>query len=307
MSRRPRGGAVCNPDRIRGIQVFVRPNLQAPETTPTMAPPASASRAGSDAPLRLVERARPPRSLSPEALAAAADALADAPAEEVVRWAVRTFGEGLVASTSFGIHAAATLHLVTRVWPRIPVVWVDTGYLPPETYRFAEALTRRLDLNLHVAQSPLSPARMEALHGRLWESDDPEDLDRYHRIRKVEPMQRALAELGATAWVSGLRADQTRHREALPRVGVQGGRAKILPILPWSTRDVFRYLKRHDLPLHPLFEQGYASVGDWHSSRPVTAGDEDARDTRFGGRRQECGLHLELDDTQAASLDSSGL
>jgi phosphoadenosine phosphosulfate reductase len=242
-----------------------------------------------------------------EGLETADAALADAPAAQVVRWALDRFGDGLVVSTSFGIHAAATLHLVTRERPDVPVVWVDTGYLPAETYRFAETLTERLGLNLHVAQSPVSPARMEALHGRLWQSDDPEDLDRYHRLRKVEPMQRALDGLGATAWISGLRADQTDHRGTLPRIGVQAGRAKILPILHWSTRQVFAYLKRHDLPLHPLFEQGYASVGDWHSSRPLGADDVDARDTRFGGRRQECGLHLELDDTQAASLDSSGL
>lgn len=271
------------------------------------APGAARAPGGSGAALHLVEGARRSAARPPVPLEDADAALADASAEEVVGWAVRTFGDGLVLSTSFGIHAAAMLHLVTRAWPRVPVVWVDTGYLPPETYRFAEALAGRLDLNLHVAQSPVSPARMEALYGRLWESDDPEDLERYQRMRKVEPMQRALAELGATAWIAGLRADQTRHRETLPRVGVQGGRAKILPILHWSTREVFRYLKRHDLPLHPLFEQGYATVGDWHSSRPVGADDADPRDTRFGGRRQECGLHLELDDTQAASLDSSGL
>lgn len=257
------------------------------------------------APLHLVNSPPPGSPTSREALEAADAALVDAPAEEVVRWAAETFGDGLVVSTSFGIHSAAMLHLATREVPGIPVVWVDTGYLPPETYRFAEALTERLDLNLHVAQSSLSPARMEALHGRLWASDDVADLDRYHRIRKVEPMQRALDELGATAWLSGLRADQTDHRRRLPRVGEQGGRAKVLPILPWSTREVYAYLKRHDLPLHPLFEQGYATVGDWHESRPVGVEDEDVRGTRFRGMKQECGLHL--DDAQAESFDASGL
>jgi phosphoadenosine phosphosulfate reductase len=224
--------------------------------------------------------------------------------QQVVAWAAETFGAGLVLSTSFGIQSAAMLHLATRVVPDIPVVWVDTGYLPPETYRFADELTRRLHLNLHVAQAELSPARMEALHGRLWE-DDAAGLDAYHRMRKVEPMQRALRELRATAWLAGLRADQTRHRGGLPMLGRQGERFKILPILRWSRRDVHRYLKAHDLPHHPLFEQGYASVGDWHSSRPVRAGDVHERDTRFRGLKQECGLHLDAD--QAASLESSQL
>ncbi len=238
--------------------------------------------------------------------------LEDADARRVVRWAADAFGDGLVLSTSFGIQAAVMLHLVTREVPDIPVIWVDTGYLPPETYRFAEELRERLRLDLKVYQPELSPARMEALHGRLWEprggeaaAQDLERLDRYDRLRKVEPMQRALRELGATAWLSGLRADQTRQRAALPRIGEQDGRAKILPILDWTARDVHRYLKRHDLPYHPLFEKGYATVGDWHSSRPVTAEDRHERETRFRGLKQECGLHLTGD--QAKSLESSRL
>src|SRR5215468_2449587 len=236
-------------------------------------------------------------------LAAAARELADADAERVVRWAADTFADGLVASTSFGIQAAVMLHMATQVVPRIPVVWVDTGYLPAETYRFAEALASRLRLNLHVAQADLSPARMEALFGRLWEGDR-DDLDRYHRLRKVEPLERALRALGARAWLSGLRADQTDHRARLPRVGLQNGRAKVLPLLPWTSRDLHRYLKAHDLPYHPLFEQGYASVGDWHSSRPVGADDAHERNGRFRGVTQECGLHLELPPERLRSLDA---
>ena len=227
------------------------------------------------------------------------------PPERIVRWAAETFGDGLVMSTSFGIQSAALLHLATTVKPDLPVVWVDTGYLPAETYRFAEELTERLDLNLHVVQSTLSPARMEALHGRLWESEEVEALNRYDRIRKVEPMQKALDELGASAWLAGLRGDQTEHRSQLPVIGRHGARFKIHPILRWTTRDAYGYLKQHGLPLHPLFEQGYATVGDAHSSRPVGADDASERDTRFRGLKQECGLHLEPDE--AASLESSGL
>ena len=214
-------------------------------------------------------------------------------ATEMIEWAAREFGDGLVLSTSFGILSAGMLHLVTQVKPDIPIIWVDTGYLPPETYAFAESLRERLDLDLHVYQSPISPARMEALHGRLWEREDVEALGTYDRIRKVEPMQRALRELGATAWLSGLRSDQTEHRRTLPMVGRQGGRFKILPILDWSAKDVHAYLKAHDLPYHPLFDQGFATVGDWHSSRPLTAADAHERQTRFRGRKEECGIHFE--------------
>jgi phosphoadenosine phosphosulfate reductase len=233
--------------------------------------------------------------------------LADATAEQVVEWAADTLGNGLVMSTSFGIQAAVMLHLVTQIMPDIPIIWVDTGYLPAETYQFAEQLTERLKLNLKVYQSSISPARMEALYGRLWAQNDVESLNRYDQIRKVEPMQRALRELEATAWLAGLRSGQTDHRKTLQRVGIQGERYKILPILSWTSKDIYEYLTAHDLPYHPFFDLGYVSVGDWHSSRPLMAGDTNERDTRFNGLKQECGLHLPLTLGEAQSLDSSTL
>ncbi|MGB3511051.1 MAG: phosphoadenosine phosphosulfate reductase [Microcoleaceae cyanobacterium] len=233
--------------------------------------------------------------------------LGQADAETLVKWGNETFGEGLVMTTSFGIQAAVMLHLVTSVVPNIPVIWVDTGYLPAETYRFAEELTERLRLNLKVYQSQITPARMEALYGRLWAEENVDALNRYDQIRKVEPMQRALQELKATAWLAGLRGDQTNHRQGLNRVGSQSGIYKILPILHWNARDIYQYLTAHDLPYHPFFDLGYTTVGDWHSSRPVTAEDENERDTRFHGLKQECGLHLPQTQGEAQSLDSSSL
>ncbi|MCR9200015.1 MAG: phosphoadenylyl-sulfate reductase [Planctomycetaceae bacterium] len=224
-----------------------------------------------------------------------ADASADVQnmsAEELLEWADLRFGRGLVLSTSFGIQSAVMLHLATQVRPNMPVIWVDTGYLPAETYEYAETLTELLNLNLTVARSPISPAQMEARFGRLWESESVDDLNRYDQIRKVEPMERTLKELGATGWLSGLRSGQTSYRSALPRVKPTGDRHRIYPILNWSSKDVYYYMQRHQLPGHPLFYQGYTTVGDAHSSRPVTDDDSHERDTRFQGRKQECGLHL---------------
>ncbi|WP_160148628.1 phosphoadenosine phosphosulfate reductase [[Leptolyngbya] sp. PCC 7376] len=226
---------------------------------------------------------------------------------EIVSWAAETFPQGLMMTTSFGIQSAVMLHLVTSIVPEIPVVWIDTGYLPEETYRFAEDLTTRLNLNLKVYQSPMSPARMEALHGKLWEQDDVEAFNRYDHIRKVEPMQRALKELGAKVWLAGLRKGQTDHRKTLGYVTKQGEQYKVHPILTWNAKDIYEYLTTHDLPYHPYFDQGYVTVGDWHSSRPLMAGDESERDTRFRGLKQECGLHLPATSEEAQSLDSSSL
>lgn len=226
-------------------------------------------------------------------------------AEAIVRWAGERFGRGLVLSSSFGAQSAVMLHLVTRVLPEIPVVWVDTGYLFPETYRFAAELTERLGLNLKVYSPAMTPARFEAVHGKTWE-EGVEGLDAYHEVFKVEPMRRALRELGATAWFAGLRAKQSDTRASLRALGAQDGVVKVHPILSWTTKQVHDYLTDHDLPYHPLVEQGYASIGDVHSTRPITAG-EDERAGRFGGLKQECGIHLPTTREEAESRDASGL
>jgi len=221
--------------------------------------------------------------------AAADRRLTGASASERISWAAEQFGSSLVLSTSFGAQAAVMLHLATRVRPEIPVVFVDTGYLFPETYRFADLLTKRLAINLKVYRAKDSPAWMEARHGKLWEQG-AEGLEAYNQIRKVEPMQRALAELGARAWLAGLRRSQSSTREKLHVVSTQDGRAKVLPIVDWTDRDVHRYLTENDLPFHPLWEKGYLSIGDVHTSRPVSA-EMTAEESRFFGLKRECGIH----------------
>ena len=221
---------------------------------------------------------------------AAADRnLSKAPAAARISWALDLFGGSLVLSTSFGAQSAVMLHMATRLAPAIPVIFVDTGYLFPETYLFADELTKRLRLNLKVYRAVESPAWIEARHGKLWEKG-AEGLAEYNRIVKVEPMQRALFDLGARAWLAGLRRSQSSTRGSLPVVGTQDGRAKVLPIVDWTDRDVHRYLKENDLPYHPLWEQGYVSIGDVHTTRPLTA-EMTPEETRFFGIKRECGLH----------------
>ncbi len=210
-------------------------------------------------------------------------------AEERVRWAVEEFGDGLILSTSFGVQAAVMLHLATKVAPRIPVVFIDTGYHFPETYRFADQLTKRLDLNLKVYGPRLSPAYFEARHGKRWEQG-LDGLSAYNFDHKVEPMDRAVRDLGATAWLAGLRRTQGSTREGLGFVQTQNKITKIHPILDWDNRAIYRYLTDNDLPYHPLWEQGYVSIGDWHSSAPLQPGQSE-EETRFGGLKRECGLH----------------
>jgi phosphoadenosine phosphosulfate reductase len=181
------------------------------------------------------------------------------------------------------------LGLATSVWPEIPVILIDTGYLFPETYRFADELTARLKLNLKVYRPEITPAWLEARHGKLWEQG-LEGLEAYNKMVKVAPMQRALAELGAQAWMAGLRRSQASSRQNVAFVATQDGRVKINPILDWSDRDVHRYLQSRNLPYHPLWDQGYVSIGDVQTSRPLSA-DATPEETRFFGLKRECGLH----------------
>jgi phosphoadenosine phosphosulfate reductase len=210
-------------------------------------------------------------------------------AEERVRWAIETFGDGLVMSTSFGIQSAVMLHLVTRIAPQIPVIFIDTGYLFPETYRFARELTERLQLNLKKFTPATTAAEQEALYGKLWEQG-LDGIKTYNFTNKVEPMDRAVRELGATAWLAGLRRTQASTRESLGVVQTQNKITKVHPIIDWDDRRVYSYLTEHKLPYHPLWEQGYVSVGDWHSTSKLLDGMSE-EETRFGGLKRECGLH----------------
>lgn len=206
--------------------------------------------------------------------------------------ALRALPGAHVLSSSFGAQAAVMLHLVTERAPGLPVVLVDTGYLFPETYQFIDQLSERLKLNLKVYRAATSASWQEARYGKLWEQGVA-GLERYNRINKVEPMQRALDELHVGTWFAGLRRGQSSTRRDTPFLEWRKGRAKVHPIADWTDRDVHAYLSRHRLPYHPLWLRGYVSIGDTHSTVPLGSGMR-AEDTRFGGVKRECGLHTEL-------------
>jgi phosphoadenosine phosphosulfate reductase len=210
-------------------------------------------------------------------------------AEKRVAWALERFKPEIMLSTSFGVQSAVLLHMVTQQWPEIPVVMVDTRYLFPETYRFADQLTERLKLNLKVYRAEVSAAWLEARHGKLWEHG-VEGFEQYNQINKVEPMQRAIRELHARGWITGLRRQQARSRKEVSVLQKQGELVKIQPIIDWTDKMVYEYLKKYDLPYHPLWEQGYVSIGDVHTTRPLSANMTE-EETRFFGLKRECGLH----------------
>ena len=210
-------------------------------------------------------------------------------AQERVQWALDRFKPNLILSSSFGAQSAVSLHLATQFWPEIPIVLLDTGYLFPETYRFIDQLVEQLHLNLKVYRADISSAWQEARWGKKWEHG-LEGIEAYNRLNKVEPMQQALRELQVQGWISGLRRQQTKSRQDLGVLKLQNGVVKIHPIIDWTDRQVFQYLTQHGLPYHPLWEKGYVSIGDVHTTRPLTA-EMTEEETRFFGLKRECGIH----------------
>lgn len=231
--------------------------------------------------------------LSMQELAEASRDLEASPVEDRIRWGFEHFGDSIGLTSSFGAQSAVMLHLVTQQRPDVPVILLDTGYLFKETYDFVDQLTERLNLNLKVYRAPLSAAWQEAKWGKLWEQG-VEGIERYNQINKVEPLARATEELGIKATFAGIRRQQASSREKLPVLASQKGKIKIHPIIDWTDMDVGEYLTKHDLPYHPLWDEGYVSIGDWHTTKKLTDG-MTAEETRFFGLKRECGLNEDLD------------
>lgn len=221
--------------------------------------------------------------------------LAPLSAEQRIEWALQNLPAQAMLSSSFGIQAAVMLHMVTQQMPDIPVVLTDTGYLFPETYQFIEQMTERLNLNLKVFSAERSAAWQEAKFGKLWEQGE-DGLKQYNQMNKIEPMRRALQDLNVNTWFSGIRQGQSQSRAEKPVAeysfirGEQQPVVKIHPILEWNNREIYQYLQKHDLPYHPLWEEGYVSVGDTHTTRKLEPGMSE-EETRFFGLTRECGLH----------------
>lgn len=204
---------------------------------------------------------------------------------EISRQAAEEHGEGLYALTSFGNESALLPDILQRAGVETPFITIDTGFWFPETHEFKASLTARYGLSLEV-YGPSETDVEEILAARLWESD----IDKYHEIVKHEPLRRAIGELGVTGLLSGIRAGQTATRAALRTIEEgKDGEQRIHPLLGISEKEAAAYFEVHELPRHPLYYQGYGSVGDWTTT---------VRGQGRAGRElpnSECGLHVAAD------------
>ncbi len=238
--------------------------------------------------------AQPP---APFDLAAVNARFTTAAPDAILQWAAEQFAGGLLMTSSFGAESMCLIHMATRVVPHIPVVFVNTGYLFPETLRFMETMRHRFNLNVQEFHTSNDPVIWLSVNGE----PDPRvrnNVEACCAANKNEVFDRAMRQLAPTAWLRGVRADQSDQRAKMQPV--QFSRRNncwaISPLLNMSVRHIHAYMKAHDLPYHPLWEKGYTSIGcnPATCTRAVGA-DEDQRGGRWSGSdKKECGIHLDL-------------
>ncbi len=188
------------------------------------------------------------------------------------------------------------IDMAARIDPKVRAFTLDTGRLPQEPHLMVNAVRERYGIAIDlVAPDPAEVERMVAQHGLnlFYESIGNRQL--CCEIRKVRPMQRKLA--GLKAWASGLRREQSLERAGVPKVQTVDGRVKINPLADWTVEQVDRYLVEHEVPVHPLYERGYASIGCEPCTRALEPG-ESGRAGRWwweDSEKKECGIHVSAD------------
>ena len=223
----------------------------------------------------------------------------------IIEWSAAQFGDEMVLSSSFGADSAVMIHLVHRVKPAIRIIWVNTGYLFAETHAFMEQLRLRFDLRVwtyRTRNDPMAYLQSAGEENPAWRKD----IKACCAVNKNEPFERAMKELSPKAWLRGIRRDQTTNR-ADRRIIEWSERFNchaISPLLDWNSREIHAYLKKYDLPRHPLWEKGYASIGcnPLSCTRAVGEGD-DPRSGRWAGQEKvECGINLDKNSLDSANL-----
>lgn len=222
--------------------------------------------------------------------------------EKVVRWANAQFSDDLIMTSSFGADSAVLLHMASLAKPDIRVIMVDTGFLFPETFQHMEDLRRRLSLNVWVYRTRKDPIEY------LEEIGEEDPRYRHNRdaccaVNKNEPIERAMSEMKPRAWLRGIRRNQTAERKKAHFVewSQRFNCYAISPLLNWSTRDIFRYMKKHELPHHPLYSQGFVSIGcnPLSCTRAVQPGEDDRAGRWSDSAKSECGINF------TSGMDSS--
>jgi len=209
--------------------------------------------------------------------------------ERVLAWAFHTFGEAAAISSAFGAEGMVLIDMASRVRRNFRLFTLDTEFLFPETYNLMDRVEEKYGITIEKVYPLLSPEEQERVHGSaLWQRNPDECCN----LRKVEPLRRKLGEL--KAWITSIRRDQTAARAGVGKIewDEKFGLVKINPVADWSSKQVWQYIRQHDVPYNALHEQSYPSIGCTHCTRAVRPG-EDPRAGRWAGSsKTECGLHI---------------
>lgn len=209
--------------------------------------------------------------------------------DRVLDWAFQTFGTSVAISSAFGAEGMVLIDIASSTHRNFRLFTLDTEFLFPETYNLMDQVEQKYGITIERVFPLISPEEQEIVHGpRLWERNP----DLCCNLRKVEPLRRKLAEL--RAWITSIRRDQTTARASAHKIewDEKFGLVKINPIVDWTSKQVWQYIRQHDVPYNVLHDLSYPSIGCTHCTRPVRPG-EDARAGRWSGSsKTECGLHI---------------
>ncbi len=212
---------------------------------------------------------------------------------EIKKQIARYKSEGLkiFASSSFQTQSVPLLHIISIVDKNIPVYFLNTGFHFAESLSFKDELTELLGLNVVDVKSETPKIQQRNENGRMLYTSDP---DYCCYINKVLPLEPVLKEYDV--WISGVRADQSPNRKKMKREAeAQFGTLRYHPMLEWTNKMVYDYIREHNLPKHPLDEKGYFSIGCQPCTKKMDMEDEDGRNARwYGMNKTECGIHTEL-------------
>ena len=207
------------------------------------------------------------------------------PAEQILIWAYQTFGDKVAVTSSFQSQSVPLLHLISRYCPELPVLFIDTGYHFPETLAFRNSLARTLRLNVRTISADSPPQEFEFQHGKLYQIDP----DECCRLRKVVPLEKALTRY--TAWITGIRHDQTDLRQEAEIIEYQGSLVKINPMIDWTHDQIEDYIDEYALPRHPLESRNYRSIGCYPCTQAVAKHGNYRFGRWLGFNKTECGIH----------------
>lgn len=226
---------------------------------------------------------------SAEWIAAAGRELAEASAQDILRWAVKTFGAKLTMATAFGAEGCCLIHMLAEIGPETRIFNLDTGYQFAETLALRERIRQRYGIEVEYIRPELTVPEYEEEHGGPLYNLRP---DQCCHDRKLLPLRRAVE--GYESWISAIRRDQTPDRAAAGVVqwDPKFSLVKVNPLLSWTRRDVWSFILKNEIPYNPLHDQGYPSIGCWPCTQPVENGGDERSGRWAGTRKKECGLHV---------------